>query len=42
MLWLDLDGGIVMVETDGRAPADIVGSVIALDTPRLEIYPTSV
>jgi hypothetical protein len=42
MLWLDVDGGVVMVETDGQPPQDIVGRVIELDAPALEIYPTSI
>jgi hypothetical protein len=39
-LTLDVDGSVVMVDTDGSLPAGMVGELVELHTPVLELYPT--
>jgi hypothetical protein len=41
VLWIDLAGHVVMVESDPLPPADLVGATVELDVAALELYPPS-
>jgi hypothetical protein len=41
VLSLEIAGAIVMVDTDGTPPTEIVGETVELHAPTLGIYPTN-
>ena len=41
-LAIDLGGSIVMLDTEGTPPANVVGRIVEFDSPVLELYPTNI
>jgi len=42
VLAIDVGGSILMLDTTGTPPADIVGRMVELESPVLELYPTNI
>jgi hypothetical protein len=42
VLAIDVGGSIVMLDTDGTPPANVVGRMVEFDSPVLELYPTNI
>ncbi|MEA2274338.1 MAG: hypothetical protein QOI98_3046 [Solirubrobacteraceae bacterium] len=42
VLAIDLGGSIVMLDTEGTPPTNVVGKMVEFDSPVLELYPTNI
>lgn len=42
VLTLEISGGLVLVDTNGDAPADLIGQTVEVDSPLIELFPSGV